>query len=384
MSMDKECLMIDIHSIKKQRVLLKVDLSDALIRTEAVVKILPTVKLLLENGCGIYLMTSLGAALLTPAESCQILVDKVSNCIKRPVKWSPSCKKLSIQLGQVYLGENTFVNPGEVKADLLPIVNLLEAVDVVVFDTLKYLDANYASTQGLIKHPIPKAFGLNLLGLSKLQDELHSKKIGLVAGGQRIAWQLRLIRALAKQLSFLAVGGDLASAFIGKNGFSSGLLHDEIIRTLAILKKEKVKVLYPVDVVAYSAESQRNRICLYQDLDPEEIVYDLGTQSRSRILKCIDTTDIEMVVISGTIGYTLDPRYSRGTDILIKELIKREHTKVLIGKNVVKFASMLSVTEHYQYVIEGNTPEMTYLTNSLSLEALLHKYSAEENVGILE
>ena len=374
--------MIDIHSIRNQRVLLRVDLSYAIRFPVKTAQIIPTINLLLKNGCGVCIVTSLGSALVTPAQSSRALVEILSQHLSKAVKWLPSYKGARIELGGLYLGENTFMSNKDVYCDPSFVKELEGLADVVVFDTLKYVDANYASTQGLLKSSIPKSLGLKLLDLYKLHQDIQSSKVGLISGGQRVAWQLRLIRSMAKSLSFLAIGGELASVFAGKGKESSGLLQDEVIRTLAILRKEKVKVLYPVDVVAYSAESQRNRICLYQDLETEEHVYDLGAQSRNRILKNIDESKVDMVIMSGTIGNVLDPRYARSSEILINEIARRNQNKVLIGKSATVVASRLSVLEHYNYAVEGSTIEMAYLIENLSLVEQMMLWERKETVGV--
>jgi len=376
--------MIDIYSIKSKRVILKVDFSYATRFPAKIEQVLPTLNLLLNNGCGVCIITSLGAALLPPTESSRPIVEILSRYLKMPVKWLPGFKGANILLGQVYLSENTFMTKREIESDPVFINEMVSIADVVVFDTLKYLDANYASTQGIIATGIAKSLGLTLIKLETLAVDIKQSKIGLIAGGQRTAWQLRFIRSMVKNLSFLVVGGELAKVFAGKGHLRNGMLHDEVIRTLAILRKEKVKVLYPVDVVAYSTESQRNRVCLYQDLDTEEIVYDLAIQSRTRIIKHLNDSDVNMVVISGTIGNVFDPRYARSSEILLKELVKYPQKKVIVGKSALVTASRLSILAGYQYLLEGSTLEMSYLTEGSSLESQIFKHKLKENIGVAD
>ena len=140
-----------------------------------------------------------------------------------------------------------------------------------------------------------------------------------------------------------------------------GHLYDDLQTTKALLKKAKVQIIYPVDVVAYSPETQRNRICLHQDLESREQVMDIATRSRERILDYCLSQDVDFIVFSGVVGAYFDPRYARNCDLLIQDVARIGKAKMLMGNVLRQAAIRLGVIDEYDYAFDADVPERQYL-----------------------
>lgn len=337
----------DIQRIIRKRVLLRVNLDRARQFPFMVEQILPSIAVLLENGCSVCVLAPLGPVLLDPAKSCHGLLPLLMERFDTQVTWLPSLFNVSMKLGRLYVLENPFKDSRDILCDPSYVGELHENVDVVVHDTLHHLDANYASSRGLLLSQSPQTLGLGLQNLEGFNAAMRSSRVGLILGGESVSWQLRLARSLVHQLSFVAVGSEVASVMMGAEPPLLKSLYDDVFQTLALFKKEKVKVLYPVDVVAYSVESQRNRICLFQDLDAGEKFYDLGSKSRMRILEHVEDSDVEMVVVSGGMGRHLDPRFSVCSELLLQALSQSVLKTAIIGRDSIVTANRLSLLDKF-------------------------------------
>jgi 3-phosphoglycerate kinase len=372
---------MQLEEIHKMRVLLRADLYNAHRNPYKIHQILPTILTLLQQGCGVCVMSAMGVAFMPDpdASTAKLVYHKLAEILPNDIQWIDEYKDADVLLGQVYFVENPYCDDRDREYSEVFQSEMLAQFDVIVHDTLNHLDKEFVSSLGMLTSKKPQALGRYLEGLESCIQITRQSKAGLIVGGSQVAWQLRLIRHLVPHLSFLAVGGELALVMMGKGQEMPGCLHDDLFMTLQALRAEKVKVLYPVDVVAYSSETQRNRICLYQDLEPVESVKDLATQSRARILSQIQKDQVDLVVLSGTIGNHLDPRYSRGTDILVQELARLSHKKVLIGKDVALAANRLSVLGGYQHVLEGNSVEIDYLSSG---NPSILSWLSKEGIGV--
>ncbi|MEC7030239.1 MAG: phosphoglycerate kinase [Pseudomonadota bacterium] len=352
-----------LNDVCNKRVLLRADLANADRYPHKINHLIPTIITLLQQGCGICIMSSMGIAFMPQVSSARSVYNKLNEMLHQEVHWVDYFLDISMENGQIYFIENPYHDTRDRECPQGMVSEVEAYFDVVVHDTLNQLDKEFATSFGLLGSKTPQVIGRYLEDVEAGVQSFRQSKIGLILGGTQVALQLRLVRQLSSQLSFLAVGGELALVMMGKGQEMPGSLHDDILMTINMLRAEKVKVLYPVDVVAYSQETQRNRICLYQDLDSAEAVKDLATQSRNRILSQIEKDKVNVVIFSGAVGQHLDPRYSRGTDILIQDLARLSHKKVLIGKDVALAAKRLSVLGGYQLVLEGNTMELDFIAS---------------------
>lgn len=365
---------ITIDTVCDKRVMLRIDLDGVSRFGLKMNESLHTIRLLLQQGCGVCIVPSIGPAFLPEPVSSKKFLETLSESLGQKVIWVLDWPTVVIEKGSLYLSENVFCFREELEVDAAYIEDIKQAFDVAVFDSLNLFDANYATTQGIVRADLPYAFGCHLHRLTTLKESLWRSRIGLIAGGTNAASQLRFISHMVDRLEFVAVGGELGLLLMGRGDTIYGHIKSLLGKTVSLLRKHKVKVLYPVDVVAYSQEAQKNQMCVYQNLEDSEEVCDLGSQSIARILSHVDQSSADMIVFSGCLGSHLDPRYSRASDQIIKELVKRDVPKVLIGYEAILTALRLSVLGAYDFVTEGQAIKIRYLVESRTLDDFMRRF----------
>lgn len=286
---------------------------------------------------------------------------EMENILGHSVTYLDCWDQASIKLGKVYLFANSFQDRRDVHCAKDLISEIANVFDAVVHETFLHMDAKYASTQGLLESNIPQYLGPQAIKLGQCYERMQNAQMGLVLGGANVAWQIKFIQAHIKRLKFVAVAGEVASVFMENSDEIISHLYDDLQTTKALLKKAKVQIIYPVDVVAYSPDTQRNRICLHQDLEPQEQVMDIATRSRERIVSYCMSKDVDFIVFSGVVGAYFDPRYARNCDLLIKDIARIDKDKMLMGKVLRQAAIRLGVIESYAYAFDADVPERQYL-----------------------
>lgn len=359
---------MNIEDIQEKKVLLKLDLGRPNRSQHLLYSALESAKMLLENGNTVCLVIAYGPAFLKPGLTTKKLLKFVEERLGRGVVWVDNVDNIRFRKNKMYLMENILLDRRELDCDEGFIDLLKRRFDVMVLDSIMNIDANFASSQGLIRAEMPIVYGLALRKLIEVRDLLWRSKVGIILGGSNVACQLRFISAMISQINFVAAGGQTGLLMMGKGSTMYSAIKDRLLSTMALLRKHKIKVYYPVDVVAYSPESQRNRLTMYQDLEESELVHDLGCGSVSRMLKSMDETDLDVVVLAGTIGHVLDPRYSRGTESLLKSLAKRSITKVILGHRAIEVAERVSVVDKFQYVLNEDSMNVRFLVQPKSME----------------
>lgn len=360
--------MLNIEDLKNNKVLLRVDLGSTNHKGYALWGAVESLKLLLKNNNGVCVVSTFGPAFLKPGLTCKPFIHFFTKHLGLDVIWVEDIESIDIKKGKVYLLENTLLDQRELMCDI-NYINLFKSIfDVMVLDTIVNIDANFATSQGLLREKMPCVYGCGLMKLIALRDLLWRSKVGLVLGGDNVSCQLRFITTMIRQIRFIAVGGEVGLLMMGKGKTIFGHVKKQLMSAMALLRQHKVKILYPMDVVAYSPEIQRNRLALYQDLDKSEEVFDLGRHTIDRILSEIDASDLEVVIVSGTIGHVLDPRYSRGSEALSKGIAERKVKKVVIGKQAVMIVNRLSLSDKYDYMLEEDTMNVRFLTQPKSME----------------
>lgn len=368
---------IDLKNIRQKKVMLKVDLGCPCRQGLTLQDTLKTIQGLLDQGCGVCIVPGFGASFLRPGLSSQSFLSFFKEGVSTDVQWLSCFTEKDIALGSVFLTENVFLDHRELICDAGYIQLIKDVFDVVVFDSIVNFDGNFATTRGVMKSGMPYAWGYHVLALIALRDTMQSSKVGLVLGGGDVAAQLILIQSFIGNLRFLAVSGEIGLIMMGKGGTIYGYIKDQLLLTMALLRHHKVKIIYPLDVIAYSFAQQRNRMVLYQDLEKTEKVCDLGHRSIDRLIKHIAESDVEVIVVNESLGYCLDPRYSRGSEVLIQAVSKQNKVKVVMGKQVVQLVNRMNLVDSFDYVLDAQIVKTRFLSQNDSMDVFIKRLVGE-------
>lgn len=192
--------------------------------------------------------------------------------------------------------------------------------------------------------------------INLLNKFLKYRDVCLILGGAKISTKLPLIQKFLKKAKIIILGGGLANTFLRAKGFNIGrsLVEKDV---LDIIKKlDTKKILFPIDFL--TNEGYR----FLEEIKREKIL-DVGPISINKFVKGISKT--RNVIWNGPLGYIEEPRYSRGTLRLVKNLIKfSKEKRILIGGgDTISFLEKKSLLGKFRFISTGGGAMLYYLAN---------------------
>lgn len=227
---------------------------------------LPTIRMLVEHGGGLALVSHLGRPKGPDASlSLAPVVERLSSLLGVKVPLLPDCVGSEVRAfvaklrpGSVVLLENVRFHPEEEKNDPGFAKELAEGFDLYVNDAFGAAHRAHASTEGVAKL-LPAYAGLlmekELNALGGLLGEPRRPFVAII-GGAKVSSKIDVLQALVSKVDTLAVGGGMANTFLLASGRKVGMSLVEADRTaeatriMKLLEKEKKRLLLPVDVLA--------------------------------------------------------------------------------------------------------------------------------------
>ncbi len=280
---------VDDIDVAGKRVLVRVDFNVPLDKkTNAITDdtrmraALPTIRLLLDRGAAVILMSHLGRPKgVTPnltlapiAEHLQTLLPGVPvQFVAASVGPEAQGAAAALQPGEVLLLENLRFHPEEEANDPTFARQLAALGDLYVNDAFGTAHRAHASTEG-VAHLLPAAMGLlmgrevNIMGQAL---ENPARPFVAILGGAKISDKMGVVENLLGKVDALLIGGGMANTFLQAQGYAIGdsLVEadkvDEARRLLEAAQARHVRLLVPTDVViadAFSADAARQTVAV--------------------------------------------------------------------------------------------------------------------------
>src|SRR6202161_3895216 len=253
--------------LKGKRVLIREDLnvpvqkgvvsSDARIRAA-----LPTVRLALDKGARVVLLSHLGR----PEEgkfdaefSLAPVAAKLAELLAKPVPlvadWLGG---VAVKAGTVVLCENVRLNKGEKKDNEALARQMAALCDVFVMDAFGTAHRAEASTHGVAKYaPVACAGPLLVSELTALETALEKPARPLLAivAGSKVSTKLTVLETLLSKVDQMIVGGGIANTFLAATGIQIGKslcekdMLDVAQRLMDKARQRGAEIPLPTDVV---------------------------------------------------------------------------------------------------------------------------------------
>lgn len=254
------CSMSELNLQGKQIVLredLNVPLKDGIITSDKRIKAaLPSIKLALERGAGVVILSHLGRpeeGKPSKEDSLAPVAAKLSELLGMNVPLvTDFLNGLEVSPGQCVLCENVRFLVGEKKNSEELAKKLASLGEIYVMDAFATAHRAQASTEGAIRFAKHACVGpLMAAELEAVTRILHNPKYPLVAiiGGSKVSTKLQLIENLSRKVDQLIVGGGIANTFLKAAGFEIGLSLYEpaLVTTAAKIMKETHRHVSPFD-----------------------------------------------------------------------------------------------------------------------------------------
>lgn len=334
---------------------------------------LPTIKLALEKGAGVILLSHLGR----PTEGQydeQFSLAPVAACLEKqlgqPVTLAKTLDEAKVQPGQVVLLENVRFLAGEKKNDPQLAEKLAGLGDVYVMDAFGAAHRAHASTEGAIRVAKVACAGpllqAELKAFEKVLDK-PARPLVAIIGGAKVSTKIGLLENLLNTVDVLIVGGGIANTFLAAAGYMVGKsLYEEDLVPEAKKVMEQAKTLnkelpLPMDVITAEelAPGQRASLHAVGDVPGDQMILDVGPETLTLYEKYL--AKAATVVWNGPVGaFEIEP-FGDGTKALAEYLGNSKAFVVVGGGDSVAAVEKYGLADRMGYISTGGGASLELL-----------------------
>jgi len=378
-----------------QRVLIREDLNvpvkDGAITSDARIRAsLPTIRLALDKGARVMLMSHLGRPKegeFDPALSLEPVAVRLGELLGRRVPllrdWLDG---VEVAPGEVVLLENVRFNKGEKKDDEALARRMAALCDVYVMDAFGTAHRAEASTHGVGRFaPIACAGPLLAGELVALQTALEKPARPLVAivAGSKVSTKLTVLESLLFKVDQLIVGGGIANTFLAAAGLPVGRsLHEpemlDMARRLQAQSLERgVEIPLPTDVVVakeFSATAEAD-VKDVREVSADDMILDIGPDTADRLSAIVASAGT--VIWNGPVGVFEFSQFGEGTRVLARAIARSAAFSLAGGGDTLAAIEKYGVEEGMSYISTGGGAFLEFVEGkTLPAVAMLEQRAA--------
>ena len=365
--------------LKGKRLLIRQDLnvpisagkitSDARLRAS-----LPTLKLALERGASVLVISHLGrpeGGKFEPEHSLTPVAGWLSENLGRTVplvtNWIDG---VALEPGQIALGENTRFLKGEKKNDEALSKKMAALCDIYVMDAFGTAHRAEASTHGAGQYaPVACAGPLLAAELDALGKALANPKkpLAVIVGGSKVSTKLDLLNSLADIADQLIVGGGIANTFlaaagkpVGKSLYEKDML-DTCREIVAKIEARGGSLPLPIDVVVapeFSAEAHAETR-LVDNVQADEMILDIGPKTAAMLAEQLRNSGT--IVWNGPVGVFEFNSFANGTKVLAEAIAASAAFSLAGGGDTLAAMDKFGVYDQLSYVSTGGGAFLEFL-----------------------
>jgi phosphoglycerate kinase len=352
--------------LANKRVLIREDLNvpvkDGKVTSDARIRAaLPTLKLALEAGAKVIVMSHLGRPTEGEYEeqySMQPVADHLAGLLGQDV---PLVKDwldgVDVEAGQLVLVENVRFNKGEKKDDEALSKQMAELCDIYVMDAFGTAHRAQASTHGVGKFaPVACAGPLLAAELEALEKALAkpARPMAAIVGGSKVSTKLTVLESLSEKVDQLIVGGGIANTFLAAAGFPVGKsLYEEDLIPQAKALMEKVNIPLPEDVVVateFSADAEAT-VKDAKDVAADDMILDIGPKAAAKLAGLLESA--QTIIWNGPVGVFEFDQFGEGTKALSMAIANSEGFSIAGGGDTLAAVDKYDIAEKVSYISTG-------------------------------
>ena len=327
---------------------------------------LPTIKLALENGAALMLMSHLGRpkeGVWTEEDSLAPVAKRLSELLGFDV---PLIKDwidgVQVAPGKAVLLENCRMNIGEAKDDETLSKKYAALCDIFVMDAFGTAHRAQASTHGVIAQAKIACGGPLLMAeLDALAKALQNPARPLIAivAGSKVSTKLELLSNLVGKVDQLIVGGGIANTFIAAMGYDVGKSlceHDLLDIAKKIMSDAKARgadIPIPTDVVVapnFAADAPAT-IMQVNEVNSDDMILDIGPDTAARYAEMIKNAG--SVIWNGPVGVFEFDAFGKGTEVLAKAIAQSSAFSIAGGGDTLAAVDKYGVEAGISYISTG-------------------------------
>lgn len=354
---------------------------------------LPTIKLALEKGAKVMIMSHLGRPIEGEYEhkySLAPVANFLSALLEIPVRLEQNWLEpefIPVEAGEVVLCENVRFNIGEKANDDALAKRMAKMCDVFVMDAFGTAHRAHASTHGIAKYAGIACAGpllsAELEALSKALDNPARPMVAIV-GGSKVSTKLTVLETLSKKVDQLIVGGGIANTFIAAAGHNVGksLYEPDLIDTCKRLSADAISrgsnIPVPKDVVCgkFFAENAEAELKPVDQVTDEDMIFDIGPKSAAELVEIIKNAGT--VVWNGPLGVFEFSQFSEGTKEIAMAIAESKAFSIAGGGDTLAAVSKYKVCDDVSYISTGGGAFLEFLEgNKLPAVEILEQRARE-------
>lgn len=354
---------------------------------------LPTIKMALEKGAKVMVMSHLGRPEEGQYEhkySMAPVANYLTALLQQPVRLEQNWLApdfIPVERGELVICENVRFNIGEKANDDALSKRMAQMCDVFVMDAFGTAHRAQASTYGIAKYATIACAGplltAELEALSKALDNPARPMVAIV-GGSKVSTKLSVLEALSKKVDQLIVGGGIANTFIAAAGHNVGqsLYEPDLLETCHKLsdaaQQRGTAIPVPVDVVcakrfAENAEAELKAVTEVQD---DDMIFDIGPKSAAQLTEILMKAGT--IVWNGPIGVFEFSQFGEGTKEIAMAIAESKAFSIAGGGDTLAAVSKYKICDDVSYISTGGGAFLEFLEGkTLPAVEILEQRAAE-------
>ncbi len=365
--------------LKGKRVLIRQDLNvpvkDGVVTSDARIRAsLPTIKLALERGATLMLMSHLGRPTEgqpDPAFSLQPVVDYLNKALDVDVVLATDyLNGFDASSAKVTVLENVRFNKGEKSDDETLAKQYAALCDVFVMDAFGTAHRAQASTHGVAKFATEACAGpllsAELEALGKALDN-PARPLVAIVGGSKVSTKLTVLESLASKVDQLIVGGGIANTFIAAQGYNVGksLFEESLVpeakRLMQAAKDNNGEIPVPTDVVTGTEFSELTPASLkaVDSVDDADMIFDIGPETAKALAAIIKKAGT--IVWNGPVGVFEFDQFGEGTRALAMAIADSDAFSIAGGGDTLAAVDKYGIEDKVSYISTGGGAFLEFL-----------------------
>ncbi|MFA8451207.1 MAG: phosphoglycerate kinase [Bacteroidales bacterium] len=345
---------------------------------------LPTIKMILEKGGAVILMSHLGRPKEGPEHKFSLthLLPTLSKKLGIDVQFADDCigesarqKSAALKPGEVLLLENLRFYKEETKGDASFAKKLADLGDVYVNDAFGTAHRAHASTAIIAEYfsKENKMFGL-LMGqeLKNINRAVRDgkKPFTAVLGGAKVSGKIEIINHLLDKVDNMIIGGGMVYTFAKAMGGKVGnsLLEEELMDTAkSALEKAKelgVNIYLPHDTIVADAfaDDANTKVCSTGEIPDNWMGLDIGPETLEKFKDVIKNSNT--ILWNGPMGVFEMASFEKGTKevaFAVAEATAKGAFSLIGGGDSVAAVNKYNLKDKVSYVSTGGGAMLEFI-----------------------